>query len=146
MVNKTALSKSTKKKLAQLGIPDIALDHAMIEVDTYKSRFITWLLHSNATVIGRTIYFRSGSFSPESRHGLALIAHELVHVMQWQEYGVVFLFKYLGEYILRLAKYLIRVMRGDKPARRNWVHDEISHEKRAIAVENAVLRGFTKSQ
>lgn len=54
-----------------------------------------------ATAIGHVIYFRrSDFFDPHSPDGLSLLAHELRHVQQYQECGVVsFAFLYTWEYL-----------------------------------------------
>jgi len=55
---------------------------------------------ADAVTIGRTIYVRPGHEGSE-----ALIAHELVHVRQWQEHGRFgFLRRYLGAYLKNLVR------------------------------------------
>lgn len=43
-------------------------------------------MHAMAFTIGSTIFFRNGSYKPESEEGRALLAHELKHVSQNKEY------------------------------------------------------------
>ena len=50
---------------------------------------------ADAMTIGRTIYVRPGHEASD-----ALLAHELVHVRQWQQYGPIgFLRRYLSDYL-----------------------------------------------
>lgn len=50
---------------------------------------------------GRDIYFAPGKYDPTTKEGLALIAHELVHVQQYGKHGKLgFAERYLGEYFL----------------------------------------------
>ena len=43
-------------------------------------------MHAMAFTIGSTIFFRNGSYRPETEEGRALISHELKHVSQNREY------------------------------------------------------------
>ncbi len=55
---------------------------------------------ADAMTIGRTIYVRPGH-----EHSETLIAHELVHVRQWQAYGAIgFLRRYVGAYLRNLVR------------------------------------------
>lgn len=55
---------------------------------------------ADAMTIGRTIYVRPGHEASD-----ALLAHELVHVRQWQQYGPIgFLRRYLGAYLANLVR------------------------------------------
>jgi hypothetical protein len=55
---------------------------------------------ADAMTIGDTIYVRPGH-----QHSEPLLAHELVHVRQWEEYGPVgFLRRYLGAYFSNLVR------------------------------------------
>ena len=54
---------------------------------------------ADAMTIGRTIYVRPGHEQSQS-----LLAHELVHVRQWQQYGSLgFLRRYLWAYLRNLV-------------------------------------------
>lgn len=59
----------------------------------------TWLprvLQAGAVTLGRDVSFKVGVFNPTTPRGLALIAHECVHVRQYREMGAPrFLFAYL---------------------------------------------------
>lgn len=43
-------------------------------------------MHAMAFTIGSTIFFRNGSYKPESEEGRALLAHEMKHISQNKEY------------------------------------------------------------
>lgn len=132
------LSLRTKNDLKQLGVPHGVIERAVIEEGTAKSRLITWLFHSNATVIGRVIYFRNGTYAPDRDRGLALLAHEMMHVKQWQEGGLFFLIRYIVEYMRGLFISLLYRLQG-KTLAWNWAHNQVSYEKAAMALENEAL-------
>ena len=55
---------------------------------------------ADAMTVGRTVYVRPGHEASDS-----LLAHELVHVRQWQQYGWFgFLRRYLGAYLANLVR------------------------------------------
>lgn len=55
---------------------------------------------ADAMTVGRTIYVRPGHEASDT-----LLAHELVHVRQWQQYGAFgFLRRYLGAYLANLLR------------------------------------------
>ncbi len=56
------------------------VDHARIKVGPSANRRVV-RYGKSAVTIGDVIYFRTGSFRPETIEGLALLAHELVHVI-----------------------------------------------------------------
>lgn len=62
-----------------------------------KYRFNHWLprlLQTDGVTVGRTIYFMDSEAHP------TLLRHELVHVAQYEQYGVVgFLIRYLFHYL-----------------------------------------------
>lgn len=135
------MDKLSKKTIAQLECNDVlrdVLSLAVIETGTWKSKLITFIFNSGATVFGRTIYFRVGYFHPEQSKGLALIAHEVMHIAQWEQGGICYGFKYVFEYISVLIKYLLGSLMGRKYPL-NWVHDQISYEKQAMMIENIVF-------
>src|SRR5207237_4837079 len=43
------------------------------------------------------IYYPEGEYNPYTIKGIAAIAHELVHIMQWRKYGDTFGVMYLSE-------------------------------------------------
>lgn len=54
------------------------------------------LLRAGAVTLGNDVCFRPGRFREADASGLALIAHECVHVRQYREMGAIpFLFRYL---------------------------------------------------
>ncbi len=66
-------------------------------VDVQRARLVAvrrWLPGVAATTLGRWIIIRSDRLDDQ-----ALLAHELVHVQQWREWGVApFLVRYLLDY------------------------------------------------
>lgn len=60
----------------------------------------TWVprvLQAGAVTLGRDVCFKPGLYNPTTPRGLALIAHECVHVRQYREMGPLrFLLAYLG--------------------------------------------------
>lgn len=57
-------------------------------------------LHADAFTYGQTIFFRSGSYAPETSQGRALLAHELVHVVQQQAHGNAFIQRRINRALL----------------------------------------------
>lgn len=47
------------------------------------------LLRAGAVTLGDNVSFKAGLYNPTTPRGLALIAHECVHVRQYREMGVV---------------------------------------------------------
>jgi hypothetical protein len=58
--------------------------------------WLPWLLGFGATTIGHWVFFRPGRFRTDTAQGLALIAHEAGHVMQFAEMG---LWQFFGTYL-----------------------------------------------
>lgn len=75
-----ALTESEKARLAPY-IPDVDLEHA-----TVHEGKVPWYLPKRFGAItrGRNIYFRCGVYSCETAAGIALLAHEMVHVGQYR--------------------------------------------------------------
>ncbi len=80
-------------------LPDIAMDQLSPHVDrTYlermrvvddgPGRFIPVLLATGAVTIGSRTFFKKGKYDPLSARGLALIAHESMHIAQYDELGL----------------------------------------------------------
>jgi hypothetical protein len=61
--------------------PDLSFSTIRIHSDSSSDR-ASKTLGAEAFSLGRDIFFRTGSFNPASVKGLALLAHELVHVHQ----------------------------------------------------------------
>ncbi len=58
--------------------------------------FVPLILGAGATTFGRHVLFAPGSYNPGTARGLALIAHEAMHVRQFREAGTLrFLLRYL---------------------------------------------------
>lgn len=63
-------------------IPNInRIDEATIHIGMSADEF-TRSFHALALTIGSDIYFRNGSYKPETEEGQVLLAHELTHVSQ----------------------------------------------------------------
>jgi len=62
------------------------VDLARIHADD-RSDDVARSHHADAVTTGRDIYFRSGSFAPQSPAGLGLLAHELTHVAESERPG-----------------------------------------------------------
>jgi hypothetical protein len=59
-------------------------------------RWLPVLFRANAVTLRRRVLFRSGHYRPDTKRGLALIAHESLHVEQWRDLGAMrFLYQYL---------------------------------------------------
>ncbi len=59
-------------------------------------RFVPVLLATGAVTIGSRTFFKKGKYDPLSARGLALIAHESMHIQQYDEMGVLrFFARYL---------------------------------------------------
>lgn len=54
------------------------------------------ILGASATTFGQFVCFRPGAYNTDTARGLALIAHEGVHVTQFRELG---LFRFLARYL-----------------------------------------------
>lgn len=69
---------------AHLGVP---LDRVRIHTDRVAAD-AAQALHAEAFTVGEDVFFAEGAYAPDSRSGLALLAHELTHVVQnWQGRG-----------------------------------------------------------
>jgi hypothetical protein len=85
-------------KLRRLSETEVARHPHVPEVDRSRARILvvpTWVPGVGATTFGHLVVVRSG------REGdRRLLAHELVHIRQWRELGLLgFLVQYLGEYL-----------------------------------------------
>lgn len=89
-------------------------------------RWLPPLLRANATTLGRYVLIRSGHYDTDSPRGLALLAHEAVHVRDYVRLGV--------------ARFLVRYGRGLLAAR--FAHDRHPMEQEAIAVGRRVRRAL----
>lgn len=54
------------------------------------------LLRTGAVTIGSRVFFRRGRYDTVSPRGLALIAHEAMHIGQYREYGLIGFFLRYG--------------------------------------------------
>ena len=88
----------------------------------------TWLpkaLRVGAVTLGANVSFRTGRYDPTTPRGLALIAHECVHVRQYRELGT---FRFLLSY----ARHALAV-RGD-------------HDSHPMEVEAEALQARLRSE
>jgi len=128
--------------LRQMGSPLPPEMRLVIGTPTARliSLLMTWLdAPPTAVTVGRTVYIPNPAYF--RRLGVAertaLLAHEAVHVRQWQQMGTIrFIFTYLGEYL--------RIRREGTNT-----HDPykgISLEQEAIAVEKRLLAALETNQ
>jgi hypothetical protein len=68
-------------------IPHLNIDPVRIHTDSAADNAAK-KLGARAFSLGADIFFRSGKFNPESVKGMALLAHELVHVRQAQDNSI----------------------------------------------------------
>lgn len=87
----------------RLGPIELTRFDVVPEVDRARARVLVvpWLTPGAAAMtLGRLVLVRRGH-----ERDRALLAHELVHVRQWRELGVVaFLWRYLGAYVASRAR------------------------------------------
>ncbi len=93
-------------------------------VTGWPGRWLPPLLRAGAVTIGDRVFFRAGRYEPGTAKGLALIAHEAVHVGQYREMGAV---RFLAKYLWGGLKCGFR-------------HDRHEMEQEALAVQ-ARVRG-----
>ena len=131
------LPKDSLERLIQAGVPINLIFAANIQVSTRIANLVTNVFKSAATTLRTTIYFHPKYFNMNSSSGLALIAHELIHILQWKRQGVFYLVRYCMEYVFYWCIYLYKKLKKVKlPA--NWLHDQVSYEKEAIAFEEKI--------
>ena len=82
----TRLSETTVSRLAEF-IPEMDLRQMQV-VTAAPWRLLPVLLRMSAVTFTRFVLFRRGSFNEAEPWGLALIAHEAVHVGQVRELGI----------------------------------------------------------
>jgi hypothetical protein len=88
------LPEATVAKLAPF-VPEQDL-RAMRVVTGLPGRWLPSLLRMSAVTLAPLVCFASGKYDVETARGLALIAHEAVHITQGRELGrVAFYLKYL---------------------------------------------------
>jgi hypothetical protein len=88
----------------------------------------TWLpraLRAGAVTLGANVSFRTGSFDPTTPRGLALIAHECVHIRQYRELGML-------RFLLSYGRHALAV-RGD-------------HDSHPMEVEAQALQARVRSE
>ncbi len=63
---------------------DNKITNPVIHTGSYADE-LARMMNAVAVTIGKDIYFRHGSYRPESEEGRALLSHELTHVGQYEE-------------------------------------------------------------
>lgn len=85
-------------RLRGLSVEEQALHHHVPDVDRRRARIVVVPVLTpgvGGMTLGRWILLRRGR-----ERDVGLLAHELVHVRQWRELGVIrFLRRYLGAYV-----------------------------------------------
>ncbi|MBN2046781.1 MAG: DUF4157 domain-containing protein [Anaerolineaceae bacterium] len=120
--------------LTEFSFAPAFLETIQIHNANWLAKWITSIFASSATTIGRRIYYAPTYYKPSVVRGIALLAHELVHVRQWQEEGLRFLFRYTREYLVYRREQKNRERHGETLSRW-WAHDQISYEREGLMME-----------
>ena len=125
------------------------IEKIKIRSGTFWSRMITGLLHSKATAIGKTIYYREGILNTDSPD-LELLTHELVHIRQCQENTtLLFLIKYVFTYVKQTVGLTIEAWKANRRPgwksfknafRQAWW--KVHFEQEAVAAEKEYRKKF----
>ncbi|HPH96229.1 MAG TPA: DUF4157 domain-containing protein [Anaerolineaceae bacterium] len=137
MKYKGSIPEDAAALLISVGVPEEAVRLALVEEGTDMSIRVTKFFNSGATVLGRTIYFRESYYDPTTPAGLGLLAHEVMHVKQTKEAGLLFFPKY-GIQFLKLWFQEKQERRRGRSLPQYWVHDEVPFEKEAMEVGRRV--------
>lgn len=86
-------------------------------------RWVPALLRTGATTLGRDVCVRPGRCRLDTARGLALVAHEAIHVRQYRELGA--------------TRFLLRYIAG--AVRVRFAHHAHPMEQEPIAVQRRVL-------
>jgi hypothetical protein len=89
---------------------DIDALRRMRVVTGAPGRWLPVVLRARATTLGPFVFFRAGAFDPSTPRGLALIAHEALHTVQYREMGVP---RFLARYVLEAVR--VRFDHGRHP-------------------------------
>jgi hypothetical protein len=94
-VSRRRLDEATIVRLREF-VPDVDLRRARI-VQGAPWGWLPRAFGMSATTIGNNIIFRAGKYVTDTPRGLALIAHEVVHVGQVREAGLpLFVLRYIA--------------------------------------------------
>ncbi len=110
------LPEKTIAMLARHGVSERNL-REMLVVTGNPWRRIPPLFRAGAMTFGRRTIFKQGRYDVGSGRGLALIAHESMHIEQWRDLGVV--------------RFVVRYARGLLSSR--FDHDEHPMEREFVA-------------
>src|SRR5690606_12866158 len=101
---------------------------------TFRARTVTpwtWVprvLRASAVTLGADVCFKPGAFDPTSPRGLALIAHECVHVRQYRELGALrFLLSYARGVVASRGVHDSHPMELEAEALQARVRNELAH-------------------
>jgi len=104
------IPESVARLVLDLASPWIEADTvavAKLRVGTFLSRVVMWIAQrwesgAGAATIGRHIFMRPEMWPLDRLPGIALLAHELVHVQQFRKFGPFrFAFRYLKDFFTK---------------------------------------------
>lgn len=93
-------------------------------------KWVPGVFRASATTLGRHVLFRDGAYRTGDPRGLALIAHEAVHVRQYRDLG----------WIRFLLRYLVGAIRS------GFRHHAHELEQEPLRVQAAVRRTLESSR
>ncbi len=101
------------RELAEPWLPEADLERARLHVGTWLSRWVLRVMPDPipgvdpaAVTLGRHIFIHPSYWPLNRPPGFFLLAHELVHVRQWRERGLLgFLWAYLTDYFASPQRY-----------------------------------------
>ncbi len=112
------LPEETIALIARHGVSERNL-REMLVVTGEPWRRIPPLFGAGAMTLGRRTIFKRGRYDVGSGRGLALIAHESMHIEQWRDLGVV-------RFVVRYARGLLssRFRHDEHPMERAFVEEQ----------------------
>jgi hypothetical protein len=118
------------------GIVDLLTPHvdrrSLIRMRVVTGRPGCWLpvlLRASAVTVGRRVFFRRGRYDPETARGLALIAHEAMHVEQYRHYGFFgFLARYLWGWVRVRGRHRLHPMEAPLIAAQRRIRVKLERE------------------
>lgn len=125
------ISPEIKKLLAPF-FPTLNLDHIRLYQGGLRLGYLILLLNrAKAITFGKRIFFARGILNDSTLTGITLIAHELVHVRQYQETGFLkFLYRYIRDYLQS------RIKGKDH----NSAYYNVGFEQEAFAYEKEIFK------
>jgi RHS repeat-associated protein len=120
------------------GAPDyegISLNHG-----GFASQIVDFFDQAAITV-GKDIYFGSGQYNQSTQSGIVLIAHEIVHTLQYQALGTLqFLQAYYNDTLSGTAKALLDMISSGKIPSQSDINDNMVIEDMAYEIDK-IIRG-----